>query len=416
MGHKGAMFAVLWDEAHLWGVLLLRALAAMGAPVRLLRAHEAARGRLDASPPAVLLAPGGFSSRKAACLGQQGLEGIRRYVAAGGAYLGICGGAGLGLTVPGGLALCPWTRAPFPRRIQHFASGNVHLAPQPSPYSPPGITDPLAPVWWPATFRPHGPGVEVVARYGPPGPGFMMADIPLSLIPPQALEDWEALYGVRLAPAFEQGDPCIVAGRFGAGRYLLSHAHLESPGSAQANAWLAHLLAELSGREVSPLPAPDWAIGQLPPAWDDPALARAMDLLLEAVALGQAHGLFTWRETWLLGWRQGLPGAQISGILAMLDHARSLTPSGEAQAFLDYRRREFSRDVELLARGLTGYLLAERLALTLARVDPEAVPERGLREARFTLFGPPPGAGGQAGGLCGRVLEVLEEAICLCGR
>jgi len=44
------------------------------------------------------------------------------------------------------------------------------------------------------------------------------------------------------------------------------------------------------------------------------------------------------------------------------------------------------------------------------------VPERGLREARFTLFGPPPGAGGQAGGLCGRVLEVLEEAICLCER
>ncbi|WP_235956819.1 BPL-N domain-containing protein [Fundidesulfovibrio magnetotacticus] len=410
------MLAVLWDEAHLWGVLLARSLAAMGANVRLLRAHEAARGHLEAHPPAALVVPGGFSSRKAASLGGRGLEAIRRYVAAGGAYLGICGGAGLGLTVPGGLALCPWTREPFPKRIQHFASGNVVLHPQESAFTPTGLSAPLAPVWWPATFRPHGQGVEVVARYGEPGPGFMMADIPLALIPEQVLEDWEALYGVRLAPAFAPGDPCVAAGSFGRGRYVLSHAHLESPGAPEANAWLAHMLSELSGLELAPAPAPAWAIGLRPPAWDDPALTRALELMLGVVELGRAHGLFTWRESWLLGWRQGLPGAQISGVLAMLDHARSLSPTDEALSFLERRRRGFARDSELLARGLSGYLLAERLALTLSRVDPEAVPERGLREARFTLFGPPPGAGGTAGGLCGRVLDVLEEAICLCGR
>jgi hypothetical protein len=69
--------------------------------------------------------------------------------------------------------------------------------------------------------------------------------------------------------------------------------------------------------------------------------------------------------------------------------------------------------MELLAKGLSGYLLAERLARTLARVDPEAVPERGLREARTTLFGPPPGSGVAGGGLCGRILAVIEECICL---
>jgi hypothetical protein len=407
------MLYVLWDEAHLWGVLLTRALRAWGLPLRLIRAGEVASGLLSRRPPRLLAVPGGFASRKAASLGPAGLEAVREYVRAGGSYLGICGGAGLGLTVPGGLGLCPWTREPFEHRLQHFASGNVELIPKPSDFTPPGIDRPLAPIWWPAKFRPGEPGVEVVAAYGLPGPGFMMADIPLSLVPGQALEDWESMYGVRLAPAFAEGDPCIVSGRFGSGRYLLSHAHLETPESPDANAWLGHILGRLSDLPAPEGTTPAWAIGRGERAWDDPVLARAMDLILGAVDLGQAHGLLAWREPWLLGWKQGLPGAQLSGILAMLDEALGLNPSGASRRFLDRRRDDFARTVELLTKGLSGYLLAERLALTLARVDPEAVPERGLREARTTLFGPPPGSGAAGGGLCGRVLAVIEECIFL---
>ncbi|MFP5222695.1 MAG: BPL-N domain-containing protein [Acidobacteriota bacterium] len=417
------MVFILLDEAHLWGVLLIRALSSWGVPVRLVRAHELARGLLEAEPPAALAVPGGFASRKAACLGNAGLEAIRAYVNRGGAYLGICGGAGLGLTAPGGLGLCPWTRAPFEHRLQHFASGNVSLLPVDGPFTPAGVAGsgrrPLAPVWWPAAFRPQDGDVQVVAAYGQPGPGFMMADIPLSMVPVEALDDWEALYGVRLAPAFSLGDPCIVAGRFGQGRYVLSHAHLETPGAPEANAWLAHILAKLTGLHVAFREAPGWAIGQgraAKPGWDDPGLKRAMDLMLGAVDLGISHGLLNWREPWLLGWRQGLPGAQLSGILAMLDQTLRLDPTPECLKFFDRRRQEFSRTMELLATGLSGYLLAERLALTLSRVDPEAVPERGLREARLNLFGPPPGAGGSSGGLCGRVLGVLEECIALTGK
>jgi hypothetical protein len=417
------MVFILLDEAHLWGVLLIRALSAWGMPARIVRAHELARGLLEAEPPTALVTPGGFASRKAASLGHTGLDAIRAYVHRGGAYLGICGGAGLGLTVPGGLGLCPWTRAPFEHRLQHFASGNVSLLPMDGPYTPTGMAmdgqQPLAPVWWPAAFRPQGGDVQVVAAYGQPGPGFMMADIPLSMVPVEALDDWEALYGVRLAPAFSEGDPCIVAGRFGQGRYVLSHAHLETPGAPEANAWLAHILGELTGDGVAFGEVPDWVIGHGNPAepvWGDPALKRAMDLMLGAVDLGISHGLLSWREPWLLGWRQGLPGAQLSGILAMLDQTLRLEPSRECLKFFERRRQEFSRTMELLATGLSGYLLAERLALTLSRVDPEAVPERGLREARLNLFGPPPGAGGSSGGLCGRVLEVLEECIALTGK
>ena len=410
------MLYVLWDAAHLWGVLLSRALRAWGLPVRLVRAGEVASGLLSRRPPLLLAVPGGFASRKALSLGPSGLEAVRDYVRRGGSYLGICGGAGLGLTVPGGLGLCPWTREPFEHRLQHFASGNVQLVPRPSAFTPAGLDRPLAPVWWPAKFRPGEPDVEVVAAYGRPGPDFMMADIPLSLVPGQALEDWEAMYGVRLAPAFAEGDPCIVAGRFGQGRYVLSHAHLETPESPDANAWLAHILALLSGLPAPCGAAPAWTIGRAGlkgRTWDDPVLSRAMDLMLGAVEMGQAHGLLDWREPWLLGWKQGLPGAQLSGILAMLDEALGLDTSEASRRFLDQRREDFARTMELLAKGLSGYLLAERLARTLARVDPEAVPERGLREARTTLFGPPPGSGVAGGGLCGRILAVIEECICL---
>jgi len=407
------MVYILWDEAHLWGVLMLRALGSWDIPSRLVRAHELAAGLLEQSPPKTLIVPGGFASRKAACLGPAGIEAIRGYVASGGAYLGICGGAGLGLTVPVGLGLCPWTREPFEHRLQHFASGNVQLIPKNTVFTPRGLDRPLAPVWWPAAFRAHDPSVEVVAAYGQPGPGFMMADIPLSLVPGQALEDWEALYGVRLAPAFAEGDPCIVAGRFGQGRYVLSHAHLETPGAFDANTWLGHILSELTNEPAPEGTAPHWAINEAEKHWNDPVLLKAMELMLGVVDLGIAHGLLSWREPWLLGWRQGLPGAQLSGILAMLDQALHLVPSQDSRQFFERRRDDFSRSMELLATGLSGYLLAERLALTLCRVDPDAVPERGLKEARITLFGPPPGTGGTSGGLCGKILSVLEECIYL---
>jgi len=411
------MLHVLWDEANLWGVLMLRALSAWGLPLRLVRASEIALGLLERDPPAALIVPGGFSSRKSASLRQKGLEAIRAYVAGGGAYLGICGGAGLGLTTPGGLGLCPWTRQPFEHRLQHFASGHVHLRPnRASPYVPPALSgEPLAPVWWPAKFRPYGREVAVVAAYGEPGPDFLMADIPLSLVPTQTLDDWEALYGVRLAPAFCEDDPCIVAGTFGSGRYVLSHAHLETPESPQANAWLAHLLVALAGTACPGTPAPAWTMGEGPPAWEDAGLEVAMAGLLDVAGLGIQHGLLSWREPWLLGWRQGLPGAQLSGLLAMLDQARRMDPPEAARAFWAGQAGEFDRAASLLTKGLSGYLLAERLALTLWRVDPQAVPERGLREARFSLFGPPPGMGGaKGGGLCGRVLALLEEFIWLC--
>lgn len=51
--------------------------------------------------------------------------------------------------------------------------------------------------------------------------------------------------------------------------------------------------------------------------------------------------------------------------------------------------------------------MAERLAATLARFDPGAVPEDRLARERRGLFGPPPGAGGA----CGALLAELDGLL-----
>ncbi len=61
--------------------------------------------------------------------------------------------------------------------------------------------------------------------------------------------------------------------------------------------------------------------------------------------------------------------------------------------------------MELLTNGLTGYLLAERLAMTVFHSAPEAVSKEGLREQRRALFGIPP----EPGGIFADLAALLEE-------
>ncbi len=396
---------VLWDETHIWGLLAWRALKALDVPSVL-----AAAGEIPAlleQRPRLLLAPGGWARRKAEHLGPEGLKAIRRFVAEGGAYLGFCGGAGLALT-DGGLDLCPWTRKGFTDRMQHFVSGHMHvrLAAEGRDLLPEGLSEsPLLPVWWPARFNPApNPEVTVLAAYEAPGPDLMVADIPLSSLPGETLDDWQNLYGVRLWPHFMAGQPCVVETRLGRGRAVLSYAHLETPASAEANRWLAHLLSELGGFESAETRVPAWDLESLPLRWDDPALAEASAQLSDIVRLGQEHFLLFWRNPWLLGWRRGIPGAGISSLYALVRQIRACEPADEALDFWRAHCADFTGTMRLFHQGLSGYLLAERLAMTLASA-PDAVCLTGLKQQRAALFGPPPGSGG----LYGRMLPVLEE-------
>ncbi len=413
-----ASIVLLWDHSHIWGLLAHRALTRMGLPFALMRGADAARTLLGEARPRVVIAPGGFARKKLGALGPGGADAVRRFVAEGGAYLGVCGGAGLALSDPDGLSLCPWRRAGFTNRIKHFISGHVRVAPRrPSFLVPDWLAErPLVPVWWPARFAPplaevlgDAPG-EVLAAYDAPGPDFMLADLDISALPEATLDAWRDRFGLGLGPEFLGEGPCMVSGRFGRGWYVLSHAHLETPDSPQANAWLVHILAVLTGEKPpsGPPPAvPAWDPEGEPRLLSDQGLALAEDLLERAIELGIAHRLLFRRNAWLLGWRPGAPGFAVSNLRAMLRQALRLRPTTAGVAYLEGHGAGFAAEMRRFSDGVCAFFLDERLAATLSRFGRPGQAEAHLARRRLELFGPPPGVGGACGGL----LETLDELV-----
>ena len=406
---------LLWDDSQIWGFLAARAVKAMRLPHRLVRAVDIAAGLLQRERPSLLLVPGGNARHKALSLGPEGIAAIREYVASGGSYLGFCGGAGLALTWGGeasGLGLCPWRRARFDDRIQHFMSGHLHVAlPAASPANrhliPPDLPgSPRLPVWWPGRFAAEDlPGISILASYERPAGDFWLADLPIADLPPDTFASWRDLYGLSLTPSFLAGQPCLIYGQYGEGGYILSYSHLETPGSPHANRWLAHILRSQGGLEPAVELIPPWQRHGDTALWEDPILARMQEQLEQVLETGLKHGLLFVRTDWLMGWRAGIPGASLNNLWSALGAVREHEPGATALAFWKQHRDELARAMDVFANGCIQYLLAERLALTLSKFLPDAVPPAMLKDQRESLFGPPM----QAEGLYRLIMEPLDE-------
>lgn len=412
---------ILWDESHIWGLLAWRAISAMGLPHRLVRGSEIAQGLLSRKPPAALVVPGGVARRKAALLGEAGMQAVRDYIDQGGNYVGFCGGSGLGLSGAFGLRLCPWERAALKDRMLHLVSGHLRTRiTRPHPLAPPESAnfpqDPLLPVWWPARFAmDQDSPVAVLATYETPGEDFWVADLPLSSLPAGTLADWEALYDVKLKPSSLKGQPCVISGDSGSGRYVLSYAHLETPLSPHANRWLAHILCTfLQHGTPAREEVPAWDLAALPVRWQEPLLLEAMEILEGLLALGLDHFLLFRRNPWLLGWRAGIPGAALNNVRSLLRQTLALEPTETALDCLEKNKKTFSLALRDFKEGVSGYLLAERLAMTLAKTFPEAVSQEALKRQKSALFGEPM----EYGGPYGVLLETLDTLFfhCLAGR
>ncbi|CAM2061342.1 Biotin--protein ligase [Desulfovibrionales bacterium] len=418
--------AILWDESYLWGLLVWRALRALGLPQRVIRSKEIAQECLSSKRPVVIVAPGGVARRKAASLGQAGMKVLREYVASGGAYVGFCGGAGLGLTGQNGLGLCPWRRSEVQERLLHLMSGHIQVRPLaghrlvPTVFRPKSGHEPnelaLVPVWWPARFAPEvGDTVTVLATYEAPGPDFWITDLPLASLPMGTLHYWEKTYGVRLRPTSLTGQPCIVHGVYGRGEYVLSYAHLETPDSPDANTWLFHLLSTLidgsetkkSTNEHKTVLIPTWDPATEPVRWEHPTLESAWKTIQNVLALGREHFLLFTRNNWLMGWRSGIPGAHLNHLHALTCQARTLPATADATTFLEARQTTFLEALAAFQREATGYLMAERLAITLSSTMPNAVSQESLKRQRAALFG----QAMEQNGLFAVLQEVLDELV-----
>ena len=395
--------ALLWDESHLWGILLLRALHALDVPVTVVSAEQVRSGILSATDPGMLLVPGGWAKLKSLALGEDGREAIREYVRGGGVYLGFCGGAGLGLASEPGiplLDLCSWSRKPATQRLPNF-SGHMNCMV--------GLDGPLhqerLPVWWPSQFAPDPEApLEILARYESPGPDFWSADLDWSAVAPTEVGRWEEFYGINLDPGLLRGDPCIVRGRYGRGSFILSYPHLETPNSPQANSLLAHLLGRSRSATV-----PEWNLDFEAPVWDDPTLGRMHSSLAELIRFGQNHFLLFWRTPWLLGWRRGVPGSPLTFLATMVWQARHSPASEQARAFWATQGAHCMRACQDFCGQAKTYLLLERRILASSPSSPEASASPELQRRKVELFGKFPGYGG----LYGEILGSLDRLVWL---
>lgn len=273
---------------------------------------------------------------------------------------------------------------------------------------------PSLPVWWPGRFAAEeNPQVRVLAAYDAPDADFWLADLPLQSIPPHIFEQWQSLYGVNLSADFLKGQPLVVSGKYGQGRYVLSYSHLETPHSPDANLWLAQLLQQLTGLEPSRADVPLWQLRHPCHAWPEgsrsTALLDALRHMRGLLDLAVEHHLFFGRTHWLWGWRTGLPGAACNNLHAALCTAASLAPSPAALAYWQEVEPHFSTLADLFAAGAEGYFLACRLAETLHPTLPDAVDRHGLDHQRQALFGHPM----SGGGLMEELLDITEELIFL---
>jgi hypothetical protein len=400
---------ILWDKSHIWGLTAWRALTSMGVPHRLLKAASIAQGRLSGKSSSILLVPGGTARLKAQALGETGRAAVRTYIAEGGHYLGLCGGAGFALSDEDGLGLCPWKRSRYSNRLQHLVSGHIHVqAAEGHPLGPPGADVVPLPVWWQGRFAPQeGDAVEVLAAYLYPGGDIWLADLPLTSLPPGTLASWEDMYGVSFRPDELSGQPCIIHNTYGQGSCILSYSHLETPDSPAANRWLAHLLHSLTGHRPKKQYCPSWDLAGLPVRWDEPVFSQARVLLNQVIHVGREHNLLFARTPWLWGWRTGIPGAALNNLFSALYSVQNLEPNDAALSYWEASKALFAQKFGLFQKSAEHYLLAERLAATLTSVLPQAVDRRILNLQREALFGQPM----HGGGLCEELTDILEELI-----
>jgi hypothetical protein len=407
----------LWDESQWWGLLLDHAIRSLSLPVVWVRSRDIAQGLLEASPPGALLVPGGWSKLKSQSLGPNGRRSVQEYVRAGGTYIGFCGGAALALSTGGahpGLGLCPWGRKSFANRLPNFSghvrsliTGDDLFFHRTLPF------DALLPVWWPSQFSPApGTTVNTLASYTAPGHDFWVSDLKVSSLPVEQIAAWERCYRIKLRPEIIAGEPCIISGEYGLGRYLLSYSHLETPSSAEANALLLQLVQRIArAEEVAPGPVQPWSLIASEPQWKDPILLQGLTLLDDLFEVGSSNFLLFWRSSWLMGWRRGIPGPALNTLLAYVVEALRRTPD---RSTLDYWKEQGPQFLKLLDgfhQEMTSYLLAERLARADSPQQCGGMTSPSLQEVKTRLVGTFPGYGGPYGTLVGLLDGLLWRLL-----
>jgi putative intracellular protease/amidase len=391
--------ALLWDESFLWGLMAYRTLRSIGLPFELLRAEDIRAGALD--DYRMLFVPGGWASNKLKALGGEGADAIRTFVENGGAYFGICGGAGL--ATDEGLALLPITRRPTRERVPSL-SGPVALElPEAALWQFVGRRShdrAVFHIWWPSQFVVSDGTADILARYAEILPEAYSADLNVGDVGEQG--DWKALedaYGINLDPRRMIGEPAVVSGNYGSGGVLLSLVHLDTPGDRNGAQALKNIWKQYAGWDGSlaePAPAPremSYAAEEL--------FTTAYDL----IAFGERNFLWYWRTPLLLQWRRGIRGLEYCTLYGLIEELRGQPGIGAEhllplKALLD----PFAEKARLL-------LFRERMALQTGGLTYEKTDDPEIARLRQELFSATKSYGGTFKELLDKLDAVLMNQL-----
>lgn len=428
---KAPPVAVLADQSLVWGLICRDALSELQVPARFLDATAIGAGALERFR--VLVVPGGWAGPKLRALGDAGRAALVRFIAAGGSYLGFCGGAGLALNGPGCLDLVPVRRLPVKRRLPNV-SGAVWIAPAgKSESAPHPAWDDLprtipSHIWWPSQFEPpRAAGVSVLACYRAVGRDFCAADLPLRDLAdfpgPIPWAEWEARYGIHLDPQRLVGEPAIIEATHGQGRLVLSYPHLETPGDRWGRCLFRNLLQYLDRRAAAELPRS--AAGHIPPGACQPPsalpeppcpgslyhLERARRAVDDLIDFGRRHLLWDWRTPWLLNWRRGLRGLEYGSMAVTLGHLCEVWPhlldSGRAAGSWLQPARRLETEVKGFCRRAQWLLLEEQISTQAAVLSKIGSVNPTVDQLRAELFGPHMHPDGR----CRGVLDLIDRFL-----
>jgi hypothetical protein len=415
--------ALLWDESLLWGLMAWRALTEAGLPFDLIRSADIRAGGL--SRYRMIFVPGGWASNKISALGDEGMEAIRRFVGSGGAYLGICGGAGL--ATEKGLDLLPIKRKSSGDRVPSF-SGPIRLSCADHEIWQ-DIQTPVFALWWPSQFQVGDPEIGVLARYEEAQADAFSADIGVADGGAIGWPELEQRYGILLDPTRLRGEPGVVEGCFGRGKVILSLVHFDTPGDPNGAIVLRNLWSHLISWSPSESPT-EMTCKSRHPYKDIPKNMKDLieeihSLITDLIATGARNFLWYRRNPLLLQWRRGVRGLEYSTLGAMVGEIkRYLSKSGDSgqddRSVLS-ERADLSRWAEALKeiRGriipfcekAKRLLIRERLYMMNASLSPVECSDTEINRLRQELFGSAMSHGGQFKRLIDPIDRLLYDLI-----
>jgi hypothetical protein len=415
--------ALLWDESLLWGLMARQALREAGLPFDLLRSEDVRKGEL--SHYRMIFVPGGWASNKMSALGDQGMTEIRRFVAGGGNYLGICGGAGM--ATENGLGLLPITRKSQRVRVPSF-SGPIRL-------SCDGhamwhrIARPVFFVWWPSQFQVEDPKIKVLATYEEAQAGAFSADISIVDGGTLGWSDLEQRYGILLDPSRLRGEPGVLEGRCGRGRVILSLIHFDMPGDKNGATVLGNLWDLLCLSRPSDFPM--YGKRELGRSFQGvpkhilESIEEIHAAINDLIATGERNFLWYWRNPLLLQWRRGVRGLEYSTLAAMISEIRRHlnTPGLSApdrlpmvinaidMPYCEEALQEIRGELIPFCEKAKRLLIKERLYMMNAPLSPVECPDAEISRLRQELFGSAMSHGGKFKRLIDPIDRLLYQLI-----